>query len=158
MKEKYNLILIPFNSLSEITDKRKHKITLERVYDHLTENGVFICTLHNPKIRLGTIDGTLRQMGKYQISNDRTLIMQYLFNYSDKSQIVSGLQFYEIYDDRNNLIGKRYLDVNFYLFYKEEFEELIKSVGFQTADLYGNYSYSKFDEETSPYMIWKLKK
>lgn len=158
LDKKYDLILIPFNSLSEITEKRNHKKTIEGVYNHLTETGVFICTLHNPKIRLKTIDGTLRQMGKYQISNDRTLIMQYIFNYSDKSQIVSGLQFYEIYDDSNNLIGKRYLDVNFYLFQKKEFEELIESVGFRIIDLYGDYYYSRFDEETSPYMIWKMRK
>jgi ubiquinone/menaquinone biosynthesis C-methylase UbiE len=158
LPEKYNLIMIPFNSLSEITDTRKHQPTLERIYSHLTPTGKFICTLHNPKIRLKTIDGTLRMMGKYPIKNERTLIVQYVFNYNGTTQIVSGIQFYEIYDKNKHQIGKRYLDVNFYLFGKDEFEKLITAAGFKIADLYGDYSYSKFDADTSPFMIWRLKK
>lgn len=158
LKQKYDLILIPFNSLSEIVDKEKHPKTLNKVSEHLTDNGFFICTMHNPKIRLKTVDGVQRLMGHYQIENELTLIIQYLFNYNENTQIVSGFQFYEVYDKDHNLICKRRLDVNFYLFQKKEFEKLAERCGFKIIDLYGDYHYSTFDEEVSPYIIWKLKR
>lgn len=158
LQENYELIIIPFNSLSEIIDKGKHKKTLNKIYDHLTDTGEFICTMHNPKIRLKTIDGSLRLMGHYQIENEQTLIIQYVSNYNNMTQIVSGFQFYEIYDKEYDLIGKKYLDINFYLFQKGEFELLIEESGFKIVDIYGDYSYTKYEQETSPYIIWKLKK
>lgn len=158
LKEKYDLILIPFNSLSEILETEKHQKTINRVYEHLTDTGVFICTMHNPNIRLKTVDGMLRLMGRYQIENESILIIQYVFSYDKSTQIVSGLQLYEIYDKDNSLIWKKYLDVNFYLFHKLEFEQLIEKSGFKIIDVYGDYSYSSFEDETSPFIIWKLKK
>lgn len=158
LKEKYDLIMLPFNSLSEIVDKEKHQKTLNGINQHLSDKGVFICTMHNPQIRLKTIDGVLRFMGKYHLENERTLVMTYVFNYNKDTQIVSGLQFYEVYDKANTLIWKRNLDVNFYLFEKEEFERLIEHSGFKVVDLYGDYSYSSFDDKVSPFIIWKLKK
>jgi SAM-dependent methyltransferase len=158
LKNKYDLIFIPFHSFSEIVEKVKHKKALEGIYSHLTDKGNFICTLHNPEIRLKSIDGTIRYMGKYPMANDKSLFMQYVMSYNPDTQIVSGQQFYEIYDDKNKLIDKRYLDIRFYLFNKQEFEDLVRSVGFQVVELYGDYSYSKFEEDKSPFMIWKLRK
>ena len=37
------------------------------------------------------------------------------------------------------------------------FEDLSREAGFERAGLYGDYSCSPFDEETSPFMIWVLK-
>jgi len=158
LRRKYDLFLIPFNSLSEITDREKHRQTLTGVAEHLTDTGVFICTMHNPGKRLKTVDRLVRQMGDYRIEGEGRLIIQYVFNYDQDSQIVSGNQFYEIYDQHHKLIEKRILDVNFYLFHKAEFETLIKQCGFAVIDLYGDYHYSPFEEANSPYLIWKLKK
>ncbi len=158
LNEKYDLIIIPFNSLSEILETEKHKNTLDRVYEHLTDTGVFICTMHNPQIRLKTVDGVLRLMGQYQMENEGIMLIQYVFNYNHSTQIVSGIQFYEGYDKGHNLVWKKFLNINFYLFQKEEFQGLIERSGFKIIDLYGDYKYSSFDEEISPYIIWKLKK
>ena len=97
-------------------------------------------------------------MGDYQIEGGRRLIIQYVFNYDHSSQIVNRNQFYEIYDQNHKLIEKRRLDVNFYLFQKAEFETLIKQCGFEIINLYGDYHYSPFEEEHSPYIIWRLRK
>lgn len=158
LNEKYNLIIIPFNSLSELLETEKHQKTIKGIYEHLVDNGLFICTMHNPELRLKTIDGVVRLMGQYQIDNERKLIIKYVSEYDESQQIVRGLQFYEVYDKTCTLIWKRYLDINFYLFQKTEFKLLIERNGFKIIDLYGDYSYSSFDEETSPYIIWKMKK
>jgi SAM-dependent methyltransferase len=157
LKDKYDLIMIPFNSLSEIVDPRKHRKTLKKINEHLTDNGVFNCTLHNPQIRLKTVDGEVRLMGNYQIENNRMLIIKYLLNYNAETQIVSGYQFYEVYDNTQNLIWTRNLEINFYLFEKEEFEGLIKENRFRIKEIYGNYDYSRYEVD-SPYIIYKMEK
>jgi hypothetical protein len=35
---------------------------------------------------------------------------------------------------------------------------MAEAVGFKTLALYGDYSYSKFNADHSPYMIWLLRK
>jgi SAM-dependent methyltransferase len=158
LQDRFDLILIPFHSLSEIVDKSKHKQTLERIGAHLTERGRFICTLQNPKVRTKSLDGSLKLLGKFPTDSGGSLVVQSLLSYDASAQIVHGFQVYEIYNDQNALIDKRTLEMNFYLFAKTEFEELARSTGFQVEELYGGYDYSEFDESSSPFMIWKLKK
>ncbi len=158
LQDRFDLILIPFHSLSEIVDKSKHIQTLERIRAHLTERGRFICTLQNPKVRTKSMDGTLKLLGKFPTDSGGSLVVQSLLSYDASAQIVHGFQVYEIYNDQNALIDKRTLEMNFHLFAKTEFEDLIHSTGFQVEELYGGYDYSGFDEDTSPFMIWKLKK
>jgi ubiquinone/menaquinone biosynthesis C-methylase UbiE len=157
LQDRFDLIFIPFHSFSEILDESKHKQTLERICAHLTERGRFICTLQNTKARIRSMDGALKLLGKFPTDSGGSLVVPSLLSYDASAQIVHGFQVYEIYNDQNALIDKRTLEMNFYLFAKTEFEELIHSTGFQVEELYGDYAYSEFDEDASPFMIWKLK-
>ena len=49
---------------------------------------------------------------------------------------------------------KSFLDIQFYLHQLSEFQKLAESQGFHPINLYGDYSYSEFQKETSPFMIW----
>ena len=46
----------------------------------------------------------------------------------------------------------------FYLFHHREFGALVRQVGFETIAVYGDYDCRPYDEQTSPFMIWKLGK
>lgn len=158
LKKKFNLIILPFNSFSEIIDKGKQNSALKRIYEHLNSDGKFICTLHNPAKRLQTADGKIYKIGRFQKVENQFLEVSYLNNYIEKTGLISGEQFYELYDNKNNLIEKRTLEINFYLFNKSEFEKMILEAGFKIEKLYGNYDYSEFSENDSPFMIWFLGK
>ena len=158
LQDRFDLIFIPLHSFSEILDKSKHKQTLERIRAHLTERGRFICTLQNPKVRIKSMDGALKLLGKFPTDSGGSLVVHSLSNYDTSTQMAYGFQLYEIYDKHDTLIEKRDLAINFYLFSKRELEDLIHSAGFEVDALYGDYDYSEFDEDTSPFMIWKLKK
>lgn len=158
LSERFDLILIPFHSFQEIVDRSKHRSTLERVAKHLTENGRFICTLQNPAVRLKSIDGTSRSLGRFSMGSGGSLEVTSLLKYDAATKLAQGFQLYSIYDEHNALIHTRRLEISFCLFTKDEFEQLASSVGFQVDALYGDYSYSRFDQETSPSMIWRLKK
>jgi SAM-dependent methyltransferase len=158
LQDRFNLIFIPFNSISEIVDKSKHKQTLERIRAHLTDRGFFICTLQNRKVRVKSMDGGLKLLGEFPTDSGGSLVVHSQLSYDASAHLAHGFQLYEIFSDQNDLIEKRTLETNFYLFEKSEFEELVHSAGLRVEELYGDYDYSEFDEGTSPFIIWKLRK
>jgi hypothetical protein len=155
----YDLVIIPFHSFAEILDLRDQLNTLKDIYKLLSQNGRFICTLHNPPIRLKSVNIQLKQIGEFPLPNgEGTLSLSAIENYDTANCRVTGKQVYEIYDVNGLRLSKSSIDVQFYLHEKDYFEELVKSVGFNVSAIYGDYSHSPFDTDKSPFMIWVLKK
>jgi SAM-dependent methyltransferase len=153
---RYDLIFIPFHAFSEILDQDRQKAALRRIHSHLTPSGVFICPLQNPRVRSKTLDGTLVTLGEFPLESGRSLIVRSQVLYERRSQRATGRQLYEVYDGDKKLVHSRSLEINFVLFEKEEFEELVRAEGFSVISLYGDYSREQFDCDRSPFMIWKL--
>ena len=159
LDDTFDLIILPFNSFSEIVSPSDQRKALSAIREHLFHRGRFICTLHNPPVRLTSVNGQLKQYGKYPLPDDTgTFILSAIENYDAERHIVSGSQFYEILDTNGVILYKNSIDITFYLHEKSGFEALIQSQGFSIRNLYGDYSYSKFETDTSPFMIWILEK
>ena len=159
LQEKFDLIIIPFNSFSEIISLDEQRKALKGIGNCLTETGRFICTLHNPLIRLKSVNRQLILRGKYSLpDDDGTLFLWSVEEYDRQNSLVRGSQFWEEYDQNGVMKRKNFLDVQFYLHQPEEFIDLAQSQGFHLVSLYGDYSYSQFQRETSPFMIWVLEK
>ncbi len=156
--EKYPLIFIPFNSFSEITGRGSAEDALRLIHSHLEDGGVFICTLQNPAVRLQAADGQMRVYGGFPMPGGGTVVISYYNNFRMDTGIVNGRQFYEIYDKNSIMTSKRLLEINFRIYYKDEFEKLAEDSGFGIIKLSGNYDYSDFFESQSPYMIWFFEK
>ena len=157
LPDRYDLIFIPFHSFSEVVDSQRQRLTLERIRLHLSEHGVFICTLQNPFVRTASMDGTLRPIGEFSLLDRGTLVVSTCLTFNPETRIASGNQVYEQYSADKNLIDRRVLNVRFRLFPKNEFESLASGCGYTVQELYGDYQRQPFDEQTSPYMIWKLR-
>lgn len=155
---RFDLIFIPFHSFSEILDKARQRETLMRIHSHLTQQGTFICTLQNPSVRTASMDGASHMLGEFPMQNGDLLQVRSRLRYDRTTQLASGEQVYERLTHNKRLIDRRCLDIDFYLFHKEEFESLIAGCGFDVAALYGDYDRNPFEPATSPFMIWKLKK
>lgn len=155
--EKYELICIPFNSFSEITDREKQKMALVRIFNHLSDDGLFICTLYNPSYRIKTADGQIHVLGRFPLYQENSLVVSYYNQYDDMTQSVKGMQFYEIYNSSNVLTGKRFLDIHFSLISQEAFEKMALESGFAIKEVFGDYNFSRFTEE-SMFMNFVLKK
>ena len=67
LPEYFDLIILPFNSFSEIINPEQQNQVLTQIWNCLSETGRFICTLHNPPIRLQSINGQLTLRGKYSL-------------------------------------------------------------------------------------------
>ncbi|HPI85637.1 MAG TPA: class I SAM-dependent methyltransferase [Bacteroidales bacterium] len=158
LDKKFGLIILPFHSISEIISTDLQIKALQSISSHLEKDGVFILTLQNPKTRLILADGITRVMGRSSIDESRHLIISYMNQYNESDKIVTGLQFYEIYDSMNILIEKRYLEINFKPVADSELRSMIKAAGLEIVEMYGDYSYGRFDEEKSNFMIYKMTK
>lgn len=156
LNKKYGLILLPFHSITEIISTDLQIKALQSISSHLDRNGTFILTLQNPKTRLRLADGMTRVLGKYPIDKEKQLIISYMNQYNESDKIVSGFQFYEIFDSNNILTEKRYLEINFKPIADSELRSMIKTTEMEIVEMYGDYSYNSFDEESSNFMIYKL--
>ena len=158
LEHRYNLIIIPFNAFSEILGTPAQREALRRIRAHLAESGCLVCTLHNPAVRIPTLDGRLRLLGRFPMAGGGVLTVQSLMHYDASTQIAHGTQFYEIADERGALSRKRELGVSFYLFTRDEFERLAGAAGLAVISIWGNYDRSGFDPAASPSIIWTLGK
>lgn len=158
LNKKFGLIILPFHSITEIISTDLQIQALQSISSHLDKDGVFILTLQNPKTRLKLADEITRIMGKFPIDENRQLIISYTNQYNESDKIVSGFQFYEIYDSMNILIEKRFLEINFKPIPDSELRSMIKTAGLKIVEMYGDYSYGRFDEETSNFMIYIMTK
>ena len=157
--KQFDLIIIPFHSFAELLSPSDQKKALANACEHLSRRGSFICTLHNPSVRVKPVDGRPHLLGAYPLpGGKRRLLVWLVENYEAASHLVRGIELLEEYDTKGVMQSKRMLDIRFYLFRRGEFERLAKSVGFKVTALYGDYQYSDYNEKDSPFMIWVLQK
>lgn len=156
LNKEFDMILLPFHSLQEIISKEMQLQALTAIHRHLSDNGTFICTLQNPKLRLANADGAIRTMGKYKVNDAKNLVISFSNLY--QNGIVTGFQFFELYDMQNRLIEKRVLEICFRPIPFDEFNEMLNKTGFKLQKVYGGYDDSTFDIDKSPFMIFKLSK
>lgn len=155
--KRFDLIIIPFHAFPELTTPQDQRQALQRIQAHLTDQGRFICTLHNPPVRLKTTDGMSRLAGPFPVE-DRHLFVWLVERSHPETKTVEVLEFFEVYDAQGVLHAKSWSAVTFHVPEKQAFEEQIAQAGFRIEALYGDYSSAPFDEDTSPFMIWILRK
>lgn len=90
----------------------------------------------------------MKALGKFELEKKRTLFVTYYNNYSNKEKIISGTQFYEIYDDRNHFLEKRFLDIRFSVISKEEMQTAASEAGFSTKKIYGDYQSNPYKDDS----------
>ena len=158
LNKKFGLIFIPFHSFSEIISEHGQIEALQSIANHLEYGGTFILTLQNPKKRLQQADGKIRFIGEFPLNKRSRIKISYMNLYDKKENIVSGFQWYEIYDSSNKIVEKRQLEINFKPISNNKMSDLLSVIKIQTTDIYGDYLYNTFDEETSDFIIYKMRK
>ncbi len=158
LPDRFNLIFIPFHSLSEVVERDRQREVVRRIREHLTDDGQFICTLQNPAVRTVTMDGSWTLAGEHRTDEGDTLVIRTRLVYDKVSHIASGHEVFEKFSRGGSAVDRRFLNLTFYLFEKDEFESLAVRSGFEVLALYGDYEYHPFQEDASAFMIWKFGK
>jgi SAM-dependent methyltransferase len=153
----FDLTLIPFNSLAEVLDPADRHRTLREVWRTLAPSGRFVCTLHNPAVRLLTLDGAERPLGTFDLPGGRRLEVTAEGSH-DGSGLAQSSQRYRIVDLQSHLAEEFRQDVLFALISREEMEAAADQEGFELLALYGDYDESSFDARSSPFMIWRFRR
>ena len=155
----FALALLPFQSFAELPTPDDQRGALAAIAAHLAPGGRFICTLHNPAVRQRAIDGQLRLLGTFPLPGQgQTLLLWSVQQRAPDSAVVRAAQLYELYGADGRLEEKRWLDVQFRLVERAEFQSLAEATGFRVLALHGDYERAPVGEESSPVMIWVLER
>ncbi|MEN6424482.1 MAG: class I SAM-dependent methyltransferase [Phycisphaerales bacterium] len=157
LNRRFDLIFIPFHSFAEIGDPAQERKALQAIRTHLSPTGRFICTLHNPSVRLKWVTGARRKLGDFPLRNGRLLTLSSMESYDPVSECVDGTQFYEVRDYDGSIVATMDVNLHFCLHSFEEFQSLAEAAGFTPIQLHGDYSRAPFEPDTSPFMIWVLR-
>lgn len=158
LDRQFDLIFIPFHSFAEITDASRQRQALSRIHDHLSDEGRFICTLHNPPVRLKSVTGQRRELGNFPLPDGHMLALSSVENYDPVSKSVKGSQFYDVRCWDGSLLAGMTVNLHFCLHSHYDFQSLAEAAGFVPVHVYGDYSCGPFEPQASPFMIWVLRK
>lgn len=156
--QQYDKIIVPFHAFPEITDSDDQRQALQAIFKHLTPGGEFICTLHNPIIRLRSVTNQLQLAAQKPLQHGGELFVWLLQRHVPATQLVEVLEFFEEYDADGVMTHKRHSVLRFHLLDYETFQQLVHTVGFEVVQIYGDYDHKPFDESSSPFMIWVLRR
>ena len=107
-------------------------------------------------MRLRRLDGLLRLRRTCDLDEEETLLVWGMESLDRDGRLVHGVQFFEEYDASNVMRRRTMFRTAFCPLTGPEFEDLAHTVGLRALNVYGDYAYSLFQEETSPFMIWIL--
>ncbi|MGE5396796.1 MAG: class I SAM-dependent DNA methyltransferase [Chitinophagales bacterium] len=155
---KFNAIFIPFNSFMELIGEMDQIAALKRIHQHLNDKGIFVCTLHNPSLRTQLATGEKVLRGEFALPGNKKLVLHSIEKQDQVNHLIKGTQFFEIYSEQGELELERRLDIKFSLIEQDIFEKMIENTGFTVMGLYGDYNMGDFNDETSPFMIYRLEK
>lgn len=154
LDRQFDLIFIPFHSFADITETARQRQALLRIRDHLSDKGRFICTLHNPPVRLKSVTGRRRELGDFPLPDGNMLTLSSVEYYDPVSRSVNGRQFYDVRRYDGSLLTSMTVDLSFCLHSHYGFQSLAEAAGFIPVHLYGDYAYGPFEPEASPFMVW----
>jgi SAM-dependent methyltransferase len=153
----YGLVIIPFHSFAELTRRDDQRQALAEIRRVLAREGRFICTLHNPAVRITSLDGASSLLGTYaRADGPGELDFWVGGTWDDDTRVAESQQTYKLYGPDGSLESERTFSVRFMLLEHAAFEEMAREAGFAVQHCYGDYDRAPFKGEQSPYMIWVL--
>ena len=155
----YELAVIPFHSFAELLTREDRQAALRAVHAALAPGGRFVVTLHNPAIRRRSMGQGLTTYGTFPLEDGTgEVVLKTDLSFDPETRRAHGVQILEQLDANGELMKSRTLPLQFILLEREAFEGLAREAGFEIERLYGDYQRSPFSAESSPYMIWRLRK
>jgi hypothetical protein len=135
--------------LSELVDARDRAALFGEVARVL--DGVFICTTHNPAVRVRTLDGAWHSAGAFRAEDGRAVEVS-VRGMCDWG-VVTGEQRVVVRNACGATEREHVLPLRFALPELDEMLELGAANGMSLVSLHGNYDGAEFDAASSPAII-----
>ncbi|MBN1449019.1 MAG: class I SAM-dependent methyltransferase [Bacteroidetes bacterium] len=152
----FPMVIIPFQSLQEITERCDTTATLRRLRAHLAPDGRAIITLHNPAKQKDADGSALRLIEEYELKNGNRMLFWRSNMYDADARIGTSYQLYEEYDVDGVLHRKRLFTPRYRVFERAEIEDLIAQAGLRITRAWGGYDWSDLTAD-SCFMIFELR-
>ncbi len=151
--ERFSLVILPFQGFSELLGEAEQEAALRSIAGTLVPNGRFVCTLHNPAVRLRTVDGSWHDYPEVQRPGG-SLLLSIRAVWEPNRRLVVGTQRIRVIRSADGQTSEdRLLDLRFSLPTLAALDTLAAGCGLRRTTLYGDYLRAAYDERTSPFAI-----
>jgi SAM-dependent methyltransferase len=155
----FDLAILPFHAFGELVTEDDRQMALASTFRCLSPGGRFICTLHNPAVRLRSVTPAPRTVGRFpKAGGAGELVLRVSGRFNPRDDTVEGTQILEEFDGRGDKSGERRTPIKFVLLSRRGFEALACAAGFEVAGVWGDYSRSPFSEDSSLYIICSIRR
>lgn len=144
LSEKYDLILIPFNSIHHLYQNEDLFNTLYVVKKHLKNGGLFLLDCYNPNIHF-IVEGEQKfiEIPAYTTIDGRKVLIRQKMRYEYKTQI-NRIEWHYFINDKFNSIQN--LDMR--MFFPQELDSYLKWTGFNIIHKFGNFDGETFNDHS----------
>jgi len=135
LPEKYDVILIPFNSIHHLYQNEDLFMVFENVKRHLKSDGLFLFDCYNPNIHyIIEAEKGINKIAEYTATDGRKVMIQQTMKYENKSQINRIAWHYFINDQFDSI---QHLDMRMY--FPQELDCYLKMNDFSIIHKFGNF-------------------
>jgi SAM-dependent methyltransferase len=144
LKEKYDLIFIPFNSIHHLYQNEDLFNVFKLVKSHLKKDGKFLLDCYNPNIKyIIENEKKLIEIATYKTIDGREILIKQIMRYENKTQI-NRIEWHYFINDKFNSIQN--LDMR--MFFPQELDSYLKWIGFNIIHKFGGFEEETFNDES----------
>lgn len=137
LPRKYGFVFIPEGSLGLITEKNLLLKSLEKIYKYMLSGGKFLVELETPCAKpeeIGKVNATFRERS----DGAKIVLSSFYDSYDERKKVATSINRYELFKD-GKLIETELEEFNIHYFDIEEFENILKSIGFKDIKTFSLY-------------------
>jgi SAM-dependent methyltransferase len=143
----FDYAILALNGLSELLTKSARRELLQEVSRVLRPEGLFVCTLHNPSLRLETVDGTWHVMSESPRSAAGAFRVSIRAEWVPERTLVRGQQRIELVDPGSSEPSE------FSLPSVAEVVDMASAAELELVTSFGDYSGEPFKPRDSRFLI-----
>ena len=153
LDSRFALAFLAFNSFEELTEDADRDSLLRSVFTHLLPKGRFVCTLHDPEVRLRDVESGREREWRFEDHDGRQILLRLCTTFDKERSLVRGRESLQDLTSGEVIAD---LPLCFRLTSAEEFRSLALGVGFTVETVYGGYNYHRYAAGQSSRMVWVL--
>jgi SAM-dependent methyltransferase len=144
LQERYDLILIPFNSIHHLYNNTDLFKALNVVIKHLNNGGLFLMDCFNPNIRY-IVDGEQEQkeIAAYTTDDGREILINQTMRYESKTQI-NRIEWHYFINGQFDSIQ----NMDMRMFFPQELDSYLESHGFEIIHKFGDFEKETFNDNS----------
>lgn len=155
INEKFPLIIIPYRSFLHLTSVREQILTLQRIRNHLTNNGLFAFNIFVPRlVEMVSIEGSKQFQGEFSIpGTDESVEIYDTTTFDHFHQLGYVQRYYERFSKEGVSIERIKTAMKFRYIFPTELEHLLTLCGFRIVKRYGTFTREVFHAESKELII-----